>query len=95
MKLSKITIKNILSYIEGQSKWLASKFIDLPQHTKEQILYRLDKCKNTCVKEGECRFCGCPPNKKAFVVKSCNEGKIFPDLMNEDEWEKFKKKNDI
>lgn len=96
MKLKDIfSLKNIKSYLEGHSRLWYDRFIGLPPHMKEQITYRLAKCKDTCVKEGKCKYCGCPPHKKAFVIKSCNEGKIFPDIMSENDWKAFKKKNGI
>jgi len=95
MKLKDVTYKNVMSYIEGNYKKLYNRFLGLPLHTQEQVAYRLDKCKDTCVKEGKCKYCGCVPEGKAFVKQSCNLGKVFPDLMNAKEWGEFKSKNNI
>lgn len=66
-----------------------------PAYKQEQVLWRLQICKDDCVKQGECQYCGCPPVKKAYVEESCNGGDRFPDMMNEEDWEKYKKENNI
>lgn len=96
MKLSKIfNVKNILSFIEGNFKYYYNGLVGLPPYTQEQIIWRLMKCKDTCIPKGECKYCGCDPEKKVFVVESCNEEKIFPNLMGEKEWNQYKKDNKI
>ncbi|MGK2864876.1 MAG: hypothetical protein ACSLE0_23290 [Chitinophagaceae bacterium] len=94
-KKRQITFKNILSYLEGNTKYLMSTFGLYPTHKQEQVLWRLNICKVDCVKNGECEYCGCPPEKKAFVDKSCNDGDRFPDMMDEETWEKYKLTNNI
>lgn len=91
----KITVKNILSYLEGNTKYLLDIFDMFPSYKKEQVLWRLQLCKEDCVKNNECEYCGCPPHKKAFVDESCNKGDRFPNMMDEEEWEKFKNNNKI
>lgn len=44
---------------------------------------------------GYCVNCGCEVPGKLYVNKSCNGGYRFPDLMEKDEWDKFKIKNNI
>lgn len=83
-------IKNIASFIEGHAMKFYDNLVGLPIHTKDQIAYRLYKCKDDCLVKGECKYCGCPPEDKAFVKESCNNGERFPDLMNEEEWTKYK-----
>ena len=43
------------------------------------------------MKYGKCRFCGCKVPGKLYSTKSCNSGKLFPDMMNEAEWNGYKK----
>lgn len=96
MKLNKIfNIKNILSFIEGNYKYYYNEIVGLPKHIQEQTIWRLMKCRDTCIAANECQVCGCDPKKKVFVVESCNEGEIFPDLMNEEDWKEYKKENNI
>lgn len=90
--MAKLIINNILSFIEGYSKQAYNKLIGLQPHIQEQVAYRHTKCRNDCIPQGGCVHCGCDPIGKHFVDKSCNNGERFPDLMNKEEWEKFKKK---
>lgn len=96
MKLAKIfNLNNIKSYVEGNLNYYYNNIVGLPEHIQEQTLYRLSLCKNDCVEAEECVYCSCPPKKKVFVTKSCNNGERFPDLMEEQEWEAYKKENNI
>tara|TARA_R110000851_G_scaffold315229_5_gene477627 strand:+ start:17531 stop:17821 length:291 start_codon:yes stop_codon:yes gene_type:complete len=83
------TVDNISSFLEGNLKWAKSKLIDVPVHIREQLQHRENLCGDCIANEG-CIKCGCPPAKKRFVKKSCNLER-FPDLMNADEWNEFKK----
>lgn len=82
--------KNILSYLEGNVKYYYDAIFGLPVDIKDQILYRLALCKDSCFTKDGCEYCGCDSIKKAFTEKSCNDGKKFPDLMSKEEWNKFK-----
>ena len=96
MKLAKIfNIKNILSFIEGNFNYYYNKMVGLPPHIQEQTMWRLMQCKDDCIPNDECLYCGCDPRKKVFVVESCNEEERFPDLMNKEDWEEYKIKNKI
>ena len=95
MRLDQITIKNIKSFLEGSFKFYLYKFVKAPSYVREQYAYRLNLCKNDCIPKKKCVYCGCPPIKKAFVTQSCNEGKRFPNLMSEKQWETFKTNNKI
>lgn len=90
-----ITPKKVLSFIQGNFLYYMDELFGRPDYIKEQILYRLNKCKDDCLIENECIYCGCPPRKKSHVKESCNAGKRFPDLMEEQEWINYKKENDI
>ena len=91
----KITIKNIKSYIEGNSKMFFSNVGLQAQHLQEQVAYRSLICKDTCVAKGYCEKCGCSLPGKFYVEESCNGGEKFPDLMSRVDWEKFKKENNV
>tara|TARA_R110002124_G_scaffold281430_1_gene455730 strand:- start:88518 stop:88817 length:300 start_codon:yes stop_codon:yes gene_type:complete len=90
MEIKKINLKNIGSFIEGNLKYVYDKLIGLDDHIKEQVEYRLFKCKDDCVVSGKCIICTCPTEKKALVKESCNPDR-FPDLMTKAEWELYKK----
>ena len=91
----KITLTNIFQFIEGNLKMLGEKIHLLPAHEKEQVVYRSMICKDECVKNGYCKYCGCNLPGKFYSTRSCNKGELFPDLMSKDEWEKFKKERGI
>lgn len=96
MKIKDIlNIKNVASFIEGHAKYFYDELVGLPEHQKEQVMYRLSVCKDDCVPNKKCKYCGCPPEKKAFSTVSCNEGERFPDIMSKDKWEEFKKEKGI
>lgn len=91
----KITKKDIISFIEGNSRYYLDKIIDLDPHIKEQVSYRGMLCKDDCLIEGSCKYCGCTSKKVIFSTSSCNLGERFPDLMNKEDWEEYKNKNNI
>ena len=103
MKIKDIfDIKNIAAFVEGNAKYLYYEMINFPAHKKEQVLWRLEKCKDDCVPTGKCQYknekgetCGCPTRKKVLVNESCNKGERFPDLMGAEQWQDYKNKNGI
>jgi hypothetical protein len=91
----KFTISNIKQYVEGHLKMLGDKLNIIPEHESEQVRYRIEKCKNDCVQYGYCVNCGCELPGKFYVKKSCNKGGRFPDLMDAESWDEYKKENNI
>jgi hypothetical protein len=88
-------IKDVYSFVEGNIKMLGDRLNILPAHEKEQVIYRSLICKNDCLALGYCRYCGCDVPGKLYVTKSCNDGELFPDIMNKEDWEKYKVENNI
>jgi len=91
----KVNLKDVKSFIEGNWNYYKSKIKAAPNYITEQVEYRLFMCKDDCLVTNKCKECSCPPKKKGWVVKSCNNGERFPDLMNKDNWESFKQRNNI
>ena len=91
----KITPRKIYEYIYGNMAFLGDKINIIPEHQREQVLYRSEICKNDCVKYGYCVNCGCDLPAKFYVKKSCNKGTRFPDMMSAIKWEEYKKENNI
>tara|TARA_B100001287_G_scaffold276542_1_gene287804 strand:+ start:626 stop:937 length:312 start_codon:yes stop_codon:yes gene_type:complete len=91
----KITLKNIYSFFEGNLRMIGDKFNTLPRYKKEQIMYRVNLCKDSCLPLGKCPECGCSLPGKWYASKSCNKGKKFPDMMDKEEWVNFKFKNGL
>jgi len=92
MMSKKYTVKNILSFLEGNIKYNLNRLGMQPEYIQEQVTYRLYQCKDDCLPNEECIICSCPPEKKAFTKKSCNP-KRFGDLMNKEDWDNFKTKD--
>ncbi len=92
--MSEINIKNIKSFIRGHYNMYLDKLGAYPKHKQEQILYRISLCSD-CVTNKGCKHCGCPPHKKVYDDKSCNNGERFPDMLSEVEWNNFKINNKI
>lgn len=82
-----ITLSNIYNFIEGNIR-LKTKSIQ-PQHIKEQIAYRLLKCKDDCANQSHCIICGCYFPDRAYSSESCNTER-FPDFMSKTDWELYK-----
>lgn len=94
-KGQKITIEKIKSFLEGNTKFIIDEFKLLPKYYKEQVVWRASICKETCLEDNKCEYCGCTANKKIYVEESCNNGEKFPDLMPKEKWEKYKTENNI
>lgn len=92
--MKKITLNNIKQYIEGNINSLRLQLGNLPSHIEEQISYRRLICANDCMIQRKCIKCGCEFYGKTAVTKSCNPDR-FPDLMEEQDWIKFKEQNGI
>jgi hypothetical protein len=92
--MGKLSLSNIKEFIEGNVNMLEDEILGKPLYYKEQILYRKHKCQD-CYRMGACLTCGCALPGKHYVERSCNNGLRFPDLMNEEDWEKYKQDNRI
>jgi len=102
IRLKDLTRKNLKAFVQGNTRLLRQKlakklgdtwgreFLELEDHLKEQVEYRMMICKETCLPEGNCRVCNCAVPGKMFASISCNEGVLFPPLKSKEEWEKFK-----
>jgi hypothetical protein len=91
---SKINLKNIKSFLEGNLQLGLEELGLQPLHIQEQIAYRRLICKDDCAVNNACIKCGCDFKGKTSVKESCNQDR-FPDLMSKVEWEQFKQQNDI
>lgn len=91
----KITIQNIKNFVSGNARMIQANFGIGKAHLIEQVTYRESKC-TECSKAGHCLGpnCSCSVPGRWFVEKSCNEKK-FPDLMEEELWQEYKKHKEI
>lgn len=87
-------LKTITEFVQANYDYYKDKLIGTPNYIKEQVLYRLSQCKDDCVVYGKCIICNCATEKKSWSQTSCNPDR-FPDRMNKEQWEQFKKENGI
>lgn len=63
-------------------------------YQKEQFIYRMYIC-SKCIEKEKCDFCNCDITDTISDVVSCNNESRFPHLMNDKNWQLFKKENNI
>jgi len=93
MKLSQINLSNIKGFLQGHYRMFKEEFGILEVHIGEQFDYRLGIMSEECIKNGECP-CECPFPAKQIEDRSC-EKECYPDMMSKEDWESFKKENNI
>ena len=98
---AKITIKNVKGFLQGNLRKLKEKILKLPldDYIKEQIEWRAEQVaikSPECLEKGEC-YCGCTMPNKMYEDRGCEgwevgnkSGPCYPDMMNKEDWEKFK-----
>lgn len=87
-----INITNIKNFIEGKTNQVLSSMNLKPDSYMEQVRYRKRVCSD-CMEAGVCKYCGCEVPGRLYTNSSCNKGELFPDIMNDEEWSKFKEDN--
>lgn len=88
----KITSNNIKNFFQGNVRVALNAINRLDPHIKEQVLYRSSHCAD-CLQAGKCKNCGCSVPGRWYSTATC--GERFPDLMEEQDWEKYKEDNNI
>ncbi len=88
MKIRGIEIKDMYAYIQGNiryelfySKWSWL----LPEHIKEQIIYRINSMDIDCYNNGSCKMCGCKTTALQMANKACDKP-CYPVMLNKHEW---------
>lgn len=90
-----LTFRNVLSWLEGNYKYYFQQLENMEEEKREQILYRADLC-SKCLEARECKKCFCSLPERFFVDKPQEKRECyFPDFMNKEEWEEYKKKFNI
>ena len=92
---SKINLKNIHAFFQGESRILLDIFNSLPPYIKEQVEYRVKlvgEKSPECLKEKKCIQCKCSIPDLFYADKQC-DGLCYPEMMNEQDWENFKQTN--
>ena len=92
MKKAKPTLKNILSYLQGNLRYklFYSNFAFLIRpHIREQIEVRINSMDPICYGNGECKLCGCQTTALQMANKACDKP-CYPSMMNKKQWDFFK-----
>jgi len=96
MKIGKynLTLKNVKAFIQGNLRYLNEKyeldidFIKLKDYQQEQVVFREMIADRECITNEECK-CACPIPKLFYADKTCDE-ECYPEMMDENNWIKFK-----
>ena len=93
---AKINLKSIKAFIQGYTRQFSDSFGLLPQHKKEQVIWRESKAAD-CVANKACLFCGCEMPAKLYSDECCTDPqrRCYPDMMDLEDWECYKKANNI
>jgi hypothetical protein len=96
MKLSNINIRNIKAFLQGESRLMLEFFDSLPEHIQEQVRFRIHLVsdKSPQCLEGKCIHCGCSTPDLFYADKTC-DNQCYPEMLNKEQWENFKFKNNI
>lgn len=88
---AKINVPNIKGYLQAHYRKAIDELGFLNKHIVDQAAWRLDQVITTspeCYSEDKCVHCGCEVSSKVFEDRAC-EGGCYPEMMNEEEWNKF------
>lgn len=87
--------RNIKGFIQGHMRKLKAEYGALDEHILEQAAWRLSVANKACIDTDQCQACGCfPMSDKVLEDRPC-EGQCYPAMMNKEEWDSFKRKNNI
>lgn len=88
----KFSLSNIKAFIQGNVRMFVDKhgstFTSLPEHIKEQIVFREAVANPTCKANGICK-CECKMPGLLYADKTCHD-ECYPEMMDELKWEGFK-----
>ena len=83
---AKITPENIKGFLQG---WFRYSLLDvLPNHIREQIVYRVGLMSEECLINGECP-CECSIPAKQMENRSC-ENNCYGEMLTSEEWESLR-----
>lgn len=89
-------VNNIRNFVNGYWNKLKddSHFMSLQPHVKEQILYRMNMCKE-CYVNGSCLECGCKTPEMFYAQAKVDSKGRWGKMMDKDKWEVFKQENEL
>lgn len=94
IKLKQLTKANIRGFLQGYYRKVKFWFSP-PELTplQEQILYRFSEMPDNCLFNKQCP-CKCVVPEKQYEDRAC-EDNCYPDLLDPETWELFKKEKNI
>jgi hypothetical protein len=87
-----LNYKNVRDYVQGTFNYFFED--NLPSYKKEQAFYRAFLC-SPCLTEGRCSHCGCSTPHLFFAPNKSDAQDKWGPMIEEKEWEEFKKENII
>ena len=97
IRKSEINLKNIFYYIQGNLRYNLYysyfKFL-IPRYIREQIKYRINSMDRQCLKEGQCKECGCDTPHLQMSNKTC-KGICYPTMIGRKTWNTLRRNNCI
>jgi hypothetical protein len=87
---------NIRNFVNGYWNKLKddSHYMSLQPHIKEQILYRMNLCKE-CYVNGSCIECGCKTPEMFYAQAKVDSKGRWDKMMNKEKWEEFKQEKEL
>lgn len=91
MMKSKVNLKNIIAYLQGNLRYFLYysrfKFL-IRKHIREQIDFRIKYMDKECYENGSCKMCGCVTTALQMADKQCDKP-CYPKMMDKIIWERF------
>jgi hypothetical protein len=98
IKPAKITWRNIKAVIQAYFRKKKNKYFGIEQEIYEQTVWRRTVMNQKCL-NGSCVWCGCNGVDMTYEDAGCKRddeiGPCYPDMMDKERWEQFKKTNNI
>jgi hypothetical protein len=100
-KPAKINTENVLAVLQSLTRKTQKHLggFDLPEYLYQQIFWRRHMVilkSPECWETGACKVCGCEIIGKTMEDRACeNDPACYPAMMKKEEWEQYKKDNNI
>lgn len=90
-----IRISDIKNYIEGKFLKFVDKTLDaLKDYQKEQVYYRMYKCKS-CLDNSKCLYCGCQTPDMFYSPDKIDSQLRWGKFLSEEQWNLFKEQDSV
>ena len=94
MEKEKVTLKNIIAYLQGNFRYriFYSRYFHwlMREHIREQIEYRIHSMNRECFERGSCIKCGCQTTHLQMANKAC-KGDCYPSMIDKYTWDRLQR----